>query len=153
MSPGTNPIDERIIDKQQGNYQDRNVCSSYFDGIQSEGRPNHNQNQGNWNQSGGRYRSSNITITSRNWMPSSSRETILDSIQFLRILPGIPWIRMAARRRAWRARKPTIWRPKKTVTWPMMRKKNQNGLPCPFPDWTPLNCKREINKAFVASNY
>jgi hypothetical protein len=51
-----NRIDERIIDKRQGNYQDRNVRSGYFDGIQSQGRPNQNQNQGNWNQSAGRYR-------------------------------------------------------------------------------------------------
>jgi hypothetical protein len=29
-----NRIDERIIDKRQGNYQDRNVRSGYFDGIQ-----------------------------------------------------------------------------------------------------------------------
>jgi hypothetical protein len=33
---------------------------------------------------------SNIKTMSRNCMPSSSRETILDSIQFLRILPAIP---------------------------------------------------------------
>jgi hypothetical protein len=32
----------------------------------------------------------NIKTMSRNCMPSSSRETILDSIQFLRILPAIP---------------------------------------------------------------